>query len=242
MTKIRPRITRGEYDRLVRWRDSGARTVLAIGDLHAPFIKEGYLEFCKEIYQTYNCTEVVFLGDLLDNHYSSYHEADPDGHGAGEELKRAKVQIAKFYAAFPNAKVCVGNHDAIPDRKAFSAGLSKNWIKSISEILETPTWEYAEEHIIDGVLYNHGIGRKARIRAKDEFISVVQGHYHSESDYTTFVSETRLHFAMQVGCGVDRRAYAMAYGRHFKKPQLNVGVIFDNGRWGAIIPMDLGRG
>lgn len=215
------------------------RRVLAIPDLHAPFIKEGYLDFCKEVYDGYRCTEAVFLGDLIDNHYTSYHETDPDGHSAREELDRAKEQIQEFHRAFPVAKVCRGNHDALPDRKAMSAGISARWIKSMGEVLDTPGWQYAEEWYIDDVLYCHGIGKKANARALDEFTSVVQGHYHSDTAYHNFVSEKRLHFSMQLGCGIDRRSYAMAYGRHFKKPQINVGVIVDNGRYGHIIPMRL---
>jgi hypothetical protein len=46
-------------------------------------------------------------------------------------------------------------------------------------------------------------------------------------------------FAMQVGCGVDRKSYAMAYGKHFKKPQINVGVVLEGGRYGIIEPMRL---
>lgn len=213
--------------------------VLVIGDLHAPFIKEGYLDFCKRMYIKHRCNEVVFIGDICDMHYSSYHEHDPDGHGAAEELSRAKVQIAEFYDAFPKAKVCIGNHDLIPNRKAFSGGLSKHWIRDISEVLETPNWEYAEDFVINGVLYTHGTGRKAKQRCQQEFISVVQGHYHSESYVETFVSEKDLLFAMQVGCGVDRKTYAMAYAKHFKKPQINVGVVLESGRYGIIEPMKM---
>ena len=50
---------------------------------------------------------------------------------------------------------------------------------------------------------------------------------------------TNLMFAMQVGCGVDRKAYAMAYGKNFKKPQLNCGVVLEGGRYGVIEPMIL---
>jgi hypothetical protein len=32
---------------------------------------------------------LFFIGDIIDNHYSSYHESDPDGYSAGEELDRA---------------------------------------------------------------------------------------------------------------------------------------------------------
>lgn len=238
MRKIRPRMNEVEYKAYLEFKRP-KNNVLVIGDLHAPFIKQGYLEFCKEMQIKHQCADIVLIGDLLDSHFSSFHESDPDGYGAGEELRRAKIQIAEFYKAFPKAKVCIGNHDLIPNRKAFTGGLSKYWVKDISEVLETPNWEYSEDFIINNVLYTHGVGRKAKQRCQQEFKSVVQGHYHSESYVETFVSEERLIFAMQIGCGVERKAYAMAYGKHFKKPQINVGIVLDNGRYGIIEPMKM---
>jgi len=32
---------------------------------------------------------------------------------------------------------------------------------------------------------------------------------------------------MQLGCGIDRRTYAMSYGRNFKKPMINCGIVID---------------
>jgi len=52
--------------------------VLAIGDLHEPFCLDKYLRFCKNVDRKYRCNKVVFIGDVIDNHYSSYHETDPD--------------------------------------------------------------------------------------------------------------------------------------------------------------------
>ena len=68
------------------------KNVLVIGDLHLPFTLKGYLEHCIETYYKHNCNEVVFIGDIIDNHASSYHETDPDGHSAGQELKLAIQQ------------------------------------------------------------------------------------------------------------------------------------------------------
>ena len=215
------------------------RNVLVIGDLHAPFIKAGYLEFCKAMYLKYKCTDVVFIGDLLDNHFSSFHETDPDGMGGKEELRRGKEQISEFYKAFPVARVVLGNHDILPNRKAFSGGLSASWIKTIDEVLNVPNWTFAEEFVIDGVLYTHGVGRQARIRVMQELISVTQGHFHSKSYYETFTSERQFLFALQIGCGLDRKSYAAAYAKHFQKPQINVGVVLDNGRWGLIEHMKI---
>jgi metallophosphoesterase superfamily enzyme len=213
--------------------------VLIIGDLHAPFIKDGYLEFCKEIYKKYNCNEVVFIGDIVDSHFSSFHDADPDGHSAGEELKKAIVDIQDWYSAFPVAKVCLGNHDLIPNRKAFNAGLSKRWIKTMDEVLKTPNWTYDEEFIINKVLYTHGTGRKAAPRMKADLISIVQGHYHSESYVQYSVGKFSKLFAMQVGCGVDDKSYAMAYGKHFNKSHINCGVVLEDGKLPILEYMNL---
>ena len=222
---FRPRLNKFEYD-LVR---GGGKRILVVGDLHEPFCLDGYRDFCIGLYQKYNCNEVVFIGDLLDNHFASFYDVDPDGHSAGEELTRAKRNIAKWYKSFPVAKVTTGNHDFIPDRRAFNAGLSKNWIKSISEVLETPGWDYAEEFIIDGNKYCHGTNRKARSRAKDDLISVIQGHYHSEGHITFYVGDNYRIFSMQVGCGLDNKTYAAAYGTAFKKQHINAGIVLDNG-------------
>jgi len=213
--------------------------VLIVGDLHTPFERSGYFEFCKDIYIKYNCNRVIFIGDLIDNHFSSFHDTDPDGHSAGEELRLAKLSIAKWYKTFPKAKVCLGNHDNIPIRKAFNTGVSTAWIKSVGEVLNTPEWEYGEEFVLDNILYTHGIGRKAFARMQTDLISVVQGHYHSESYIQYSVGRSYKLFAMQVGCGIDDKSYAMAYGKHFNKMHINCGVVLENGKLPILEYMDL---
>lgn len=212
--------------------------VLVIGDIHAPFTLGGYLEFCIEMYHKWNCNEVIFIGDILDNHISSFHDGDPDGMGAGMELDKAKEIINKFYIAFPNAKVCIGNHDAIPNRKAFANGLSKRWIKSINEVIDTPKWEYGESFIVDGIEYCHGTGRVANARMKEDNISIVQGHYHSKSYIEFWQGKNGIrNFAMQIGCGIELGSYAFAYGKNFARPHINVGIII-NGKLPIIEYMD----
>ena len=50
--------------------------VLVIGDTHELFSLEGYLEFCREKQEEYNCGEVVFIGDIVDNHFYSFHDVE----------------------------------------------------------------------------------------------------------------------------------------------------------------------
>jgi len=201
------------------------KNVLVIGDLHLPFTLEGYLEHCIETYYKYNCDEVVFIGDIIDNHASSYHETDPDGHSAGQELKLAIQQVKKWYQAFPKATVVIGNHDRLIMRKAQTAGLSKMWIKDYAEVLGTPGWNFTESIEIDNVLYIHGEGGTARSRARRDLQSIVQGHLHSQAYIEWIVGAKFRIFGMQVGCGVNHRSYAMAYGKEGPKPAIACGVI-----------------
>ena len=46
--------------------------ILVIGDLHLPFLREGYLEFCREMKEKHKCNKIIQIGDILDFHYSSY--------------------------------------------------------------------------------------------------------------------------------------------------------------------------
>ena len=201
------------------------KNVLVIGDLHLPFCLDGYLEHCIEMYKLYRCNEVVFIGDIIDNHASSYHETDPDGMNAGQELSLAISQIQKWYKAFPKATVIIGNHDRLIMRKAYSSGLSRHWIRDYSEVLKVDNWKFQESIEIDGVLYIHGEGGTARTKMKNDLQSVVQGHLHTQCYIEWLVGAKFKIFGMQVGCGIDHKSYAMAYAKAGKKPAIACGVI-----------------
>lgn len=216
--------------------------VLVIGDLHLPFTREGYLEFCLEMKKKHNCKTIVFIGDLVDNHYSSFHDSDPDSdHSAKGELNKVKQEIKKWYKAFPDAFVCEGNHDLIPQRKMFSAGLSSQWLKPMSEVLNTPNWLFAQSFVFDNVEYTHGTGRQARQRMKQDLINIVIGHFHSKSYIEYLVGRVYKLFSLQVGCGIDDKSFAFAYGKNFAKSHINAGLVKDNGTLPIIEYMDLKR-
>ena len=201
------------------------KNVLVIGDLHEPFCLDNYLSHCIETYNKYKCNEVVFIGDIIDNHASSYHETDPDGHSAGQELKMAIQRIKQWYQAFPKATVIIGNHDRLIMRKAYSSGLSKMWIKDYAEVLGTPGWNFTESIEIDDVLYIHGEGGTARARVRRDLQSIVQGHLHSQAYIDWCVGAKFKLFGMQIGCGIDHKSYAMAYGKEGPKPAIACGVV-----------------
>ena len=202
------------------------KRVLVIGDLHLPFTLVGYLEHCKKIYKKYNCDTVVFIGDILDLHFTSYHETSTDGYGATEEHDLSVKMIKQWYKAFPKAHVTIGNHDALIYRKAMSAGISKRWIQDFSQVLGTPGWKWVTDVIIDDVLYTHGT-TNAYTKAKQNLMSTVQGHLHSQAGIQFYVGAKTRIFGFQVGCGVDMKSYAMEYGRNFPKPVISCGVVIN---------------
>lgn len=219
---------------------SEIENILVIGDLHEPFCLDGYLEHCIETYTKYNCNKVVFIGDVIDNHYSSYHETDSNGMGGSDELEFAIKKIAKWYEAFPEADVTIGNHDRIIMRKAQTSAIPSKWIKQYKEVLETPNWNFTEEVVYSGVRYVHGDkSSKARTAAKRDMMSTVTGHFHTDLYVDWMFGKTRAIFAMGVGCGINSKSYAMGYMQGGKKEAVACGVVLNNGLTPITIPMEL---
>ncbi len=200
------------------------RRILVVGDIHAPFELKEYLQFCKDTYNNFNCNQVIFIGDIVDNHASSFHISDPDGLGGGDELDLAIERIKDWAIAFPVADVMIGNHDRIIMRKAFDGQIPARWIKDYNEVLGT-NWNWVESIVYDNVLYEHGEGGQALTKAKNNMMSSVCGHTHTEAYVRWLVGKNFKVFGMQVGCGVDSKTYAAAYAKNFKKQAIGCGVV-----------------
>jgi hypothetical protein len=225
MDEIRPRISGNKlkaYNNLIK----AENRVLCIGDLHEPFCLDGYLEFCIKTYAENNCNRLVFIGDLVDNHYSSYHETDSDALGGLDELEYAIKKLSKWYKAFPDADVTLGNHDRIIIRKAQSSNIPSKWIKEFKDVLETPNWRFVTDVYIDGVRYVHGDkSSAAKTAAKRDMVSTVSGHFHTQMYVEWFFGKYAALFGMQVGCGIDSSSYAMGYMQGGKKEAIGVGIV-----------------
>lgn len=250
--KVERAIESSEYQEFIKWRNSQITSkvskpskklpapfltgdpsnVLVVGDLHAPFILDGYLEFCRSLQEKHNCGTVIMIGDLIDGNSWSYHEHDVDGMSVKEEVAKATDQLSDWYKVFPTNVVCLyGNHDLLVARKARTAGLSQMFIKDFNQIIGAPEgWSFLHEFTKDSVKYIHGSVGNAIRRAKEERVSIVQGHLHSEAFIQWAVSEKDAIFGLQVGCGIDREKYAFEYAKPFpRKPVISAGVVLENG-------------
>ena len=219
--------------------------VLIIGDLHAPFEHRGYLDFCVGVQKRFGCGTVVHIGDLVDNHAISYHEHDPDGKSPADEMGEADKHLAPWFKAFPAVKLCLGNHDRLVDRKCKTSGLPSRAFKDFRHIWELPRrWDVGFDYRIDGVRYTHGTqwsGKFGHVSAAmDSRSSCVMGHLHSTAGVEWMANDESLIFGMCVGCGMDKKSYAMAYGKDFRrKPVLGCGIVTDHGEFAQFIPMEL---
>ncbi len=205
--------------------------VLFVADLHSPWILDGYLDWCKEQQERWNCGTVIFSGDILDSNSWSFHEKDADGMSVKDELYAAKKQLKEVFRMYPNAISLMGNHDLLISRKMKAAGLSQEFMKDFGSVLEAPkTWNFVHEYVKDNVKYIHGSYGNAFKRAIDSRMSHCQGHLHSQTFVQWSVSEKDAIFGLQVGAGFDRDKYAFDYAKPFpKKPIISCGLILDKG-------------
>jgi hypothetical protein len=241
--QIRPRLSPDEYSKLLEARGKSNTGIIA--DTHAPFTHPAYLDFCHVIFDKFHCGRIVHIGDEVDNHALSYHDKDPDGHSAGSEAEAAQRELDRWYARFPETYVCIGNHSQLLFRKAMTHGIPKKFLKDYPEQWNAPKgWRWQFDWEFDGVLYQHGTGTTGKtaheLRAQHNRQSTVIGHTHAHGGVKYLASKKDLIFGMNVGCGIDIDAYAFAYGRPFPiRPILGCGVVLDEGRVAAFIPMKL---
>lgn len=238
---------RGYIRSTPRYKTTHPRRVLRsttgiFGDVHAPFNHPNYLEFVKDTFKQFNVKDVICTGDLVDHHALSRFQSDPSAKGAYDEFDASYNEIHKFVKAFPKLKMCIGNHDYIPERQAATVGIGSRYLKSFSELFDLPkTWEIAEEFIIDNVLYKHGLnclGKDGAINAAiNERMSTVIGHSHSFGGCKYSANKRSIIFGMNVGCGIDIQAYAFAYGKNARfRPTLGCGIVF-NDSYAIFVPM-----
>jgi len=219
--------------------------VLVVADTHLPFELPNYLNFVLEIQKRCRCGKVIHIGDLVDNHAISYHEHDPNGKSPIDEMKEADRHLAKWFKAFPRVYLCRGNHDNMADRKSKTVGLPTRVFKPFRQIWNLPKgWIDEFEFNFDNVRYVHGTGYSGKYShiqlAYDSRQSAVMGHTHSTGGVEWLANSKDCIFGMNVGCGIDHKTYAFAYGKDFRrKPIVGCGVVTDKGRYAQFFPMDL---
>lgn len=216
--------------------NKGERTISIIGiigDTHCPGMRKGYVPFLQRTFDAWGVDKVVHIGDLVDWNSISYHEKHPSNSNAYREYKQAKKQVAKIAEAFPKVDWMIGNHDALTQRQATTAGIPLDCLKDYADLWEVDWTVHPRFYklLLDDVLYCHGDTgpggqHSAYKHAVNNFKSTVQGHHHANGGVKYYTNEKFRVFGMDVGCGVDYKLLQFEYGRKFpRKPVLGCGVV-----------------
>lgn len=210
----------------------GKHNILVIPDLQCPFEHPDAFDFLAALADTMpDDYEVVNIGDSMDAHALSRWATDPDGYSPKHEYERALESLHVMYSLFPEGKEVVSNHNTRIAKRAFDAGIPSRFLKNYEELMDYPPgWSIHDFLQIDGVLYEHGHtqgGRYAAINiASHNGDPTVIGHHHSTAGVLFLANRLKLIWGMNVGCLIDRKAYAFAYAKETKyQPTLGAGKV-----------------
>lgn len=213
-----------------------------IGDTHFPFVRDGYMDFCYDIFKREGVTEIVHIGDIVDNHNWSRHDSEPDAVSGLNEFEEALECVREMSYTFSDWPITLvlGNHDLIPKTQLKKLGLPDLLLKSFEDLFKVPHWNVCTSAVIDNVEYSHGINCTATLlTAQRKRRSCVFGHSHSKADIQFHASWDDRVFGMHVGCGFDDKSYAARYGKESHlKSIISCGVVKD-GKHPSLHMMDL---
>lgn len=204
---------------------------MIIPDTHFPAQHKDILPFLSAVKKKAKPDTVVHIGDVVDLHCASRFVKNSKNSG-DEEMDRAIEQLGPLYDMFPEAKVCIGNHDKRIADRISEAGLPARAIKSLADLLESPKeWKWADEHLVDGVVFEHGSqygGQSGHIKAAAANMqSTVIGHIHSHAGIAYVANRKHLVYGFNVGCLIDWHHFAFDYARKLNKPILGCGLVID---------------
>lgn len=208
--------------------------ILLISDMHIPYHHPDTFAFLKHLRDKYNPTRVISLGDELDKHGLSYHEHDPNLPSAGDELDLARQYVQELYEIFPVMDIIESNHGSLVYRKAKTAGIPKEYIRTYNEVLGVGSgWEWHFDLTVDlpggNSCYLHH-GKVADVTRLSQMMGMcaVQGHYHEKFKIEYWGNPNALNWGMQIGCLIDDDALAFSYNNvNIKRPIVGTGVIID---------------
>jgi predicted phosphodiesterase len=216
---------------------------LIISDTHAPYQHRDTLKFLASIQYAYDIQLVKHSGDLADNHTASYHEIEYGTLSAEEEFKHTRKFVSQLNELFPDMTIVLGNHCRLSERKAKTANIPQEHLKSYNMLYDVD-WKWVDKDYFkinkyQHCLLTHSQSSSTLNNAKNHSHCCIQGHHHGSFGIEYFSDTETLRWAMTVGCLVDPHSPAFNYARYStnKRPILGCGAIIEDRP--ILIPMQL---
>ena len=162
-----------------------------------------------------------------------------------EEYEKAVESCRMLESIFPKLTIVEGNHDRITKRKAQTAGIPEDHLKSYNEIYQIGKgWKFLPSEVFTiktgmKCLLTHAVGASNKANAQKYSHCSIQGHHHGTYGIEYYADQASLRWAMTVGCLIDHHAPAFAYAKDaiLKKPILGCAIIINGNP--VLIPMEL---
>jgi hypothetical protein len=220
------------------------KNTIFISDTHAPYHHKDTLAFLAAVKDGYGIEDAKSVGDVVDNHFSSFHPIEYGTLSAEAEHKQAKRFVQQLHTLFPEMTISLGNHCVMSERKAKQANIPLDHIKSYNEMYEIEGWEWVDKDYFKVDKYNnclmvHSMSRNTLTNAKTHSHHSVQGHHHGTFGIEYFADTEVLRWSMTVGCLIDTSHPAFNYSRGYtnNKPILGVGAAVEDRP--LLVPMQL---
>lgn len=211
------------------------KNCLIISDTHFPYQHKDTFRFLEAVKDAYDIQIVKHSGDLADNHTASYHEIEYGTLSAKEEYRKTKRYAQQLSELFPEMTVVLGNHCKLNHRKAKTAGIPEEALKSYNDVYGV-NWNWTDKDYFevsgkdDTCLLTHAMSSSTLNNAKVHSHSTIQGHHHGVFGLEYFTDTETIRWGMTVGCLVDPHSPAFNYakGATSKRPILGCGLIIED--------------
>lgn len=221
-------------------------SILVISDQHMPFEHPDMFAFLAAIKNKYKPTNIINIGDEIDQHDLSFHDSDKDLPSAGDELKKAIVKLKKMEKLFPSMILIDSNHGSLALRKFKHHGIPMKYLATNHQIYGvSKKWQWVNDLTLtlpngNKCYFVHGISKNGRQLAAQRGVCTVQGHYHTEFRIDYISNPANLLWSMQVGCLIDKKSLAFAYDKlNLQRPVIGIGLIIDS--MPLLVPMKLNK-
>jgi len=213
------------------------KSVLIIGDLHAPYHHPDTLKWLAAIKKKYldKDSVIISIGDEVDHHAISFHDSDSALFNADKELEKACEFLQELESLFPAMHILDSNHGSLVFRRLKKHGVPLTVLKPLHEVYGvSEKWRWHDELILStlrGQTYLcHGRSANAEKLVGAMGMSCIQGHYHGNHSLTWYCNGVESKYHGFTGCLVDEKSLAFSYGRlSTKKPILGSILIRKSG-------------
>jgi len=193
------------------------KNTLIISDTHAPFHHRDTLPFLDALVDHWGIEDAKHTGDIVDNHFGSFHDVEHGTMSAKDEHIQAKKFVKKLEERFPSLTVVLGNHDILAERKATKAGIMMEHLNDYNSRYDV-NWNWVEDDFFKVDQYNHcllthSIGSGTLNNATKFSHCSIQGHHHSKYGLEYFADNQILRWSITSGCLIDQKSPAFNYAR-----------------------------